>query len=227
MTIHSDIKENGYAVVKNMLSSKDIDNLIYQNIHPEYPFQSNDPKVAEINYNFNKLVDFANKAMNKDYKVFMQKIYFKNKFIGDYEVYHQDYFFRTSLKIPASEYLQVFIALENLYYTPLNVFTGSHKLGLLPHIDCLEKTGNAKYRIPNEILNTYKDSFTSIHLKKGSAIFFDYRLIHGSGSNATPFDQPRAVIQLCTHTIDKINHGSDRRKFEIDILNKLLQSKNE
>ena len=28
MTIHSDIKENGYAVVKNMLSSEDIDNLI-------------------------------------------------------------------------------------------------------------------------------------------------------------------------------------------------------
>ena len=110
-------------------------------------------------------------------------------------------------------------------YAPLNVFIGSHKKGLLPHRLVVERDGNAKYAISKDILKEIKDTFYPVHLKKGDGIFFDYSLVHGSGSNGSPFDQSRLIVQMCSKKLPTILHGSDRRLYEKDVLEKMLNAK--
>jgi len=89
----------------------------------------------------------------------------------------------------------------------------------------MERDGNAKYAISNDILKEFKDDFYSVKLKRGDGLFFDYSLVHGSGSNGSPHDQSRLIVQLCTKDLPQIHHGSDRRLYEIDSLQKMIDAK--
>lgn len=148
----------------------------------------------------------------------MEKVIYKSAFEGTHEIYHQDFYYRQGLNIPNSAYMQSFFALHDHDYAPINVFIGSHKKGLQPHRLVLERDGNAKYSISKDILKDFSQDFYPVHLKKGDAIFFDYSLIHGSGSNASPFDQSRLVVQMCSEKLPMIEHGIDRKLYEKHIL---------
>lgn len=219
------LNEHGFVLVENFYSEKEIKLLEFFNTDLEYPHQDEIIKGAELSFDFYKIRNFAETLTDKKYHIFMQKVNFKPCFIGSHEIYHQDYYYRQKTGIDSEEFLQVFIALENLDHAPLNIFVGSHKLGLLKHIMCVERNGKAKYRIENQELLKIKDSFKTIHMKKGSALFFNYKLVHGSSSNSSPFDQPRAIVQLCTQELNDIVHGSDRRAFEIKTLKSFLDEK--
>lgn len=219
------LNEHGFVLVENFYSEKEINSFRFLKTDLEYPQQDTIAKGAEIAFDFNKVRDFAKTLTGKSYYIFMQKVNFKPAFIGSHEIYHQDYYYRQNMGVDSEEFLQVFIALEDLNHAPLNVFSGSHKLGLLKHTMCLERNGKAKYRIENHELNKIKDRFKTIHMKKGSALFFNYKLVHGSSSNFSPIDQPRAIVQLCTNKIENIIHGSDRRDFEIKMLKSFLDEK--
>jgi len=219
------LEKDGFTVVENFFSQAEIDSFEFENYGDEFPLQPGEKKFAEIKYDFSKVVEKANKLFDANYSIFMQKIYFKSAFEGSHEVYHQDYFYREAQGLPNDNYLQCFIALEDLDYCPLNVFQGSHKLGVLPHTLGVERNGEAKYRLKKETLDPIKDSFLSLNLKKGSIVFFDYCLAHGSCSNATPFGQTRAVVQLTKNPIPPIKYGSDRRDFEAKVLNEFLANK--
>ena len=219
------LKEHGFVLVENFYSNKEIESFKFINSDFEYPFQDEEAKGAEITFDFSKVKQYADRLTNKNYHIFLQKINYKSSFVGSHEIYHQDYFYRHSTNIDSEEFLQAFIALEDLNYAPLNVFVGSHKKGLLPHIMCLERNGNAKYIVKKEILNSMRRSFKAIKMKKGSALFFNYKLVHGSGSNASPYNQPRAIIQLCTQKIENNLTWLDRRDFEVNILKKFLDEK--
>lgn len=225
LTTKYNLEEHGFVLVDNFYSNEEIESFKFVNSDFEYPFQDEEAKGAEIIFDFSKVKQYADRLTNKNYHIFMQKINYKPSYIGSHEIYHQDYFYRQNTNIESEEFLQVFIALEDLDYAPLNVFVGSHKKDLLPHIMCIERNGKAKYRIKKETLDSMKKSFKSIKMKKGSALFFNYKLAHGSTSNASPYNQPRAIIQLCTHEIEKIQHGLDRRDFEVNILKKFLDEK--
>ena len=94
------------------------------------------------------------------------------------------------------------------------MFVGSHKKGLLKHETILERDGIAKYIIPQFELRQIKNSFKSLKLKRGDVVFFNYLLVHGSASNASPCNQRRAILQFCTKDVSSINHGDDRRERE-------------
>jgi ectoine hydroxylase-related dioxygenase (phytanoyl-CoA dioxygenase family) len=219
------ILDHGFTVVEDLYSDNEIDSFDHYNHDSEFPFQEGDPKSAIVNFDFSRAVKKANEIKNADFEVFMQKMYFKTAFESSYEMYHQDYFYRQNEGLPNSNYLQVFIALADLEHAPLNVFVGSHLEGVKDHTLGMERQGIGKYRIKNDLLRPLAKNFVSLKVKKGSAVFFDYLLIHGSASNATPFDQPRAVVQLTKGKLNKIIHGADRRDFEIDILTKMLEEK--
>lgn len=220
-----DLEKHGFTVVENLYSYDEIASFEPYKFDDEFPFQDGDPKSAYLDFDFSKTVEIANSLRNKSFSIYLQKMYFKTAFESSYEMYHQDFFHRQNDGFANDNFLQVFIALEDLDHAPLNVFVGSHKRGLMPHTLGMERQGLGKYRIRNSVLREQADSFTPIKLKKGSAIFFDYLLIHGSASNCTPFDQPRAVVQLTENDLGNVIHGSDRRNFEIDILEKMLAKK--
>lgn len=220
------LEDHGFTIVKNFLSEDDISNIVYSSPQLEYPFTPLSPKkLSNVSLDTRKIVLKATALRGKNYKVFMEKVYHKLAFEGAYEAYHQDLYYRQELNVPNSEYLQSFFALHDLDYAPLNVFIGSHKKGLQPHKLVLERDGKAKYAISKDILEDFKDDFFSVQLKKGDGLFFDYSLIHGSASNASPFDQSRLVVQMCSKKLPEITHGSDRRLYEKSVLKKMLKQK--
>jgi ectoine hydroxylase-related dioxygenase (phytanoyl-CoA dioxygenase family) len=220
-----DLEQHGFTVVSNFYSDEEIAGFKFYDPDYEFPFQEGDRKSAKIDFNFEKIVEAANKLRSKSYSIFYQKTYFKTAFESSYEMYHQDYFYRQNDGLPNENYLQAFMALTDLDHAPLNVFVGSHKLGVLSHTLGMERQGMGKYRVRNELLREHSSSFLPVKLKKGSVIFFDYQLVHGSGSNSSPFDQQRAVVQLTENPLDHVNPGHDRREFEKSILRQMLQNK--
>ena len=219
------LQDDGFIVIENFFTQDEINSFSFENYAQEFPYQESEQKFAEIKYDFSKIVKKANNLFDAKYSIFMQKIYFKSPFEGSHEVYHQDFFYRELQGLPNENYLQCFIAIDDLDHCPLNVFRGSHKQGVLPHTLGVERNGEAKYRIRKEYLDPLSKNFLPLYLKKGSILFFDYCLAHGSSSNASPYSQTRAVVQLTKNPIPKINHGSDRRDFETNVLNKFLSKK--
>jgi len=217
--------EHGFTVVEDIYSSEEIENFKYSDFDFEFPGQEGEIRAANVDFDFSKVVDIANRLRSSSFSIFMQKVIFKPAFEGSYETYHQDQLFRLGQRLPSSNYLQFFMAMEDHDTAPLNVFIGSHKLGVLPHVVGMERNGNAKYRIPKHELLKLKDSFVSLKLKKGSGVFFDYCLIHGSASNSSPVDQPRLIVQMTQQPLEDIAHGSDRRDFETRVLREMLDNK--
>ena len=220
------LEEHGFTIVKGFFSDEELDSIEFLNKFYEYPLTPlSPPKFSNIEFDTEKIVLKSKALRGKDYKVFMKKFYYKTAFEGSHEIYHQDYYYRQGLNIPSSEYLQCFLAIHDHEHAPLNVFIGSHKKGLQAHRLVMERDGNAKYAISNDILKEFKDDFYSVKLKRGDGLFFDYSLVHGSGSNGSPHDQSRLIVQLCTKDLPQIHHGSDRRLYEIDSLQKMIDAK--
>lgn len=220
------LEEHGFVIYKNFFNDEEIEKIKFLDEFYEYPYTPLSPtKFSNVSLDTKKIVLKAAALRGKRYEVFMNKFYHKRAFEGSHEVYHQDYYYRQALNIPNLEYLQTFFAIHDHDYAPLNVFIGSHKKGLQPHRLVFERDGNAKYAISKDILKEFKEDFYPVHLKKGDGIFFDYSLIHGSGSNGSPFDQSRLIVQMCTKDLPSINHGSDRRLYERDIIGKMLNAK--
>tara|TARA_Y100000114_G_scaffold74345_1_gene68187 strand:+ start:457 stop:1140 length:684 start_codon:yes stop_codon:yes gene_type:complete len=220
------LEEHGFIIIKNFFSEEELNSIEYLDKYFEYPYTPLAPtKFSNVMIDTKKVLLKATALTGKKYKPFMGKFYHKSAFEGSHEIYHQDYYYRQALNIPNSEYLQTFFAMHDHDYAPLNVFIGSHKKGLQPHRLVMERDGNAKFAISKDILKHFKNDFYPVKLKKGDGIFFDYSLIHGSGSNGSPFDQSRLIIQMCTQKLPKIEHGSDRRLYEIDTLQKMIDAK--
>lgn len=220
------LEEHGFCLVKELLSDSILRKFVPLDMVKEFSYiNMSPPKFSNIDCPDDTIVQKIKDITGNDYKCFMKKQYHKTAFIGSYEGYHQDYFHRQNLGIDSDKYLQCFVALDDLDHCPLNVFIGSHKKGLLEHETIIERDGKAKYIIPQQVLRQFKNDFLSINLKRGDVLFFDYLLVHGSASNASPENQRRAILQYCMEEISPINHGDDRRTTEIRVLKQFLDEK--
>src|SRR5210317_1484572 len=89
-----------------------------------------------------------------------------------------------------------------------NAFVGAHEgfhqdfFYKQDHVKVLERDGNAKFIISPKTLAFLENEFLALKLEKGDAIFFDYLLIHGSGSNPSPFNQKRMVVELASENLN-------------------------
>jgi ectoine hydroxylase-related dioxygenase (phytanoyl-CoA dioxygenase family) len=124
--------------------------------------------------------------------------------------------------------LQCFIAVDDLTECPLNVFESSHKLGLLEHVIGMERNGYSKYRVTTNILKENSHNFKSFISKRGDMLLFDYLLIHGSASNASPHRQSRIVIQLIKEGVKMTNSNEifkKRKIAEYEILSNMIKDR--
>lgn len=193
------LQEHGFYISEKLLDDDLLKQFVPVDMVNEFSYiDMSPPKFSNIDCPEDTILEKITEITGKNYKCFMKKQYHKTAFIGSYEGYHQDFYYRQTLGIDSNEYIQCFIALDDLDYCPLNVFVGSHKKGLLKHETILERNGKAKYIIPQFELRQIKNSFKSLSLKRGDVVFFNYLLVHGSASNASPYNQRRAILQFCT-----------------------------
>jgi hypothetical protein len=227
----SSLIDKGYYTFKGYFSSKEIDAIVAtSNIELlEYPFTCSDSvKVLSVKIDTSKIIDTIYDITGVKFIDWHQKLYLKECFEGYLEPYHQDFFYRKEAGLESNNYLQCFIAVDNLNACPLNVFEGSHNYGLQAHIIGMERNGYSKYRIPNKLLKKYSNSFKSLYLQKGDMVIFDYLLIHGSSSNASPYNQARAVVQLIKEGVKMTNSSQifeKRKATEYEILSKMIEDR--
>ena len=82
-----------------------------------------------------------------------------------------------------------------------------------------------------ELVNLSKRfELVNLELKAGSCVFFDYKLLHGSSSNASENSQLRMVYQMISSNSKRDEKKNrqiwlKRNKQEIDILKKIINYK--
>ena len=251
-------KKDGFFVYNNLINSKScekVNKIIYKlnknkkafsELDLNFPFSKMDKNKKVIAVKNIKQNHLVNKLINLDkilkvgqflteqkLKIWYKKFYPKYAFDGDNEVYHQDFFYHKNKGLKSNNYLQCFIAFHdhNLSGGCLRIFKGSHKLGLVKHVNIMTRNGLSKFTIPASVLKkiSKKCKLKNLELKKGSCVFFGYSSIHGSSSNASAENQNRMICQMMSLNADhhlstnqKINNK--RSKSEFDILKKMIKT---
>ncbi len=250
-------EKNGYLVVKNIFTKSDCrkistlvkrnqNRLIISELDKDHPFSKikTDSKVSVLNKinekklynisNIDKILQIGSKLREKEMKKWFIKFYLKNAFDGDNEFYHQDFAYHKDKKAKNSDYLQCFVAFEDhkLGSGCLRVFKGSHKIGLIKHYLVMTRNGLSKLTpCSKELVNLSKRfELVNLELKAGSCVFFDYKLLHGSSSNASENSQLRMVYQMISSNSKRDEKKNrqiwlKRNKQEIDILKKIINYK--
>ena len=251
-------KKDGFLIYKNLINFKfceKVNKIIYgfsrkdrasSELDLNFPFSKMDKnqkvvffdKIPNHNLmnkfiNFNKILKIGEFLTQQKLKIWFKKFYLKYAFDGDNEVYHQDFFYHKNKSLKNDDYLQCFIAFQdhNLSGGCLRIFSGSHKLGLVKHENIMTRSGLSKFTIPATKLTEInrKCKLINLELKAGSCIFFNYKTIHGSSSNASNKDQNRMICQMRSlepkhEKLENEAFNTQRTKEEIEILQKMIKT---
>ena len=183
--------------------------------------------------NFNKILKIGEFLTQKKLKIWFKKFYLKYAFDGENVVYHQDFMYHKNKSLKNDDYLQCFIAFHdhNLSGGCLRIFSGSHKFGLVKHENTMTRSGLSKFTIPATKLTEInrKCKLINLELKAGSCVFFNYKTIHGSSSNASNKDQNRMICQMRSlepkhEKLENEAINTQRTKEEIEILQKMIKT---
>ncbi len=130
------------------------------------------------------------------------KINGKAAFNGDVWQWHQDYgtWSRDDLMPePRAMNVAVFLSEINEFNAPLLFIPGSHKGGCLEAAHDTATTSYPLWTIDDATIGALVERNGMIAAKgsPGSALFFHGNIVHGSGSNMSPWDRVIVYISLC------------------------------
>ena len=130
------------------------------------------------------------------------KINGKAAFNGDVWQWHQDYgtWSRDDLMPePRAMNVAVFLSEINEFNAPLLFIPGSHKGGCLEAAHDTATTSYPLWTIDDATIGALVAANGMIAAKgsPGSALFFHGNIVHGSGSNMSPWDRVIVYISLC------------------------------
>ena len=206
-----DYKKNGYCIIKNLLSKELLENC-NNYINNYHDFDESDlvpyttlPSLYKNIYNVdspfleilknNKIIKFLKLLNIKDLSYLFPRCYSKSRWYGTAADYHQEIFFNKNYgyDITEDDVFQIFISLNdhNENNSCLRIIPKSHTLGLLEHKQFIDNKIFEKARIPNEIMDDCYNKFGiyNCNLKAGDCLIFHPLTIHGSPTNASPFDR--------------------------------------
>ena len=201
---------------------------------------------------FSKITDdrllnmFCEGILGKGHKFMTLMVNNKAPWIGSSVEWHQEVF---NMKTYApgcdpekdwESFAQVYVALDDqaLENGCLKVFPGSHRLGILPHVDIVaDNFGHKRQVAYRELEGAYKKcGVSNVIMSTGDVLFFNHRLIHGSASNHSPYPRKSIVLRassnppVAKHDPDTFERETQhRRNFVIASLSarvKTLRDKN-
>jgi ectoine hydroxylase len=166
-----------------------------------------------------RLVEPARRMLKDEVYVYQFKINAKLAFGGDVWEWHQDYIFwqqEDGMPKPNAVTAAIFLDDVTEFNGPLFLIPGSHKEGVLsplplekrltsaggpsPYEDSPEWVSNLtaqlKYSLDKECVARLVDSYGMVAPKgrKGTTLFFDPNMAHGSPGNISPFDRMLILI---------------------------------
>lgn len=185
-----------------------------------------------------KLTEVLDSVIGGDYGFNHLLINNKSRWTGPPVEWHQELSLVNTYAAGYTEedvdkFAQIYIAIDE--HTEengcLSVFPGSHKQGLLQHEDIVGYNLNHKKQISqNELDNLNKYTpLRRISMNPGDCLVFSHLLVHGSGSNNSPFDRKAFIGQArkLTKPIDSSlfrSYSLSRLNFAIDFFDKKIQT---
>lgn len=149
-----------------------------------------------------RLVEPAKQLLGEDVYVHQFKINGKAAFDGDVWQWHQDYgtwFADDEMPEARAMNVSVFLDEVNAFNGPLMFIPGSHKQGRLEAGHDLETTSYPLWTIDNETITKLVGRGGMVAPKgpPGSMLLFHCNLVHGSGSNMSPWGRVIVYLSLC------------------------------
>jgi ectoine hydroxylase len=173
-----------------------------------------------------RLVEPAKELLGSDVYVYQFKINAKSALGGDLWEWHQDYiFWNLEDGMPTSRVTNALIFVDEVteFNGPLFLIPGSHKEGMLDSSKIAaginegqsatynnspkwisSLTANLKYSLDRETVRRLVEKYGIVSPKgpKGSVLFFDSNIVHGSPNNMSPFD--RAVVIVTYNSVKNV-----------------------
>jgi ectoine hydroxylase-related dioxygenase (phytanoyl-CoA dioxygenase family) len=236
--LKKDLEKNGFIKIKSGLTKKYCSQLIRR-------LKSLKPKIfapnTKIPYGYGNLIEdkvFKKILLNKKLLGFLDA-YFEKEYIinhlmlqdkapwtGPQVEWHQEVFNINTFapgtnKSEWKKFLNIYIAVEkqDIENGCLKVFSGSHKLGILPYNDIINEHLNHKRQVKYNLLEKInkKHKVHNCIMEPGDILIFNHRLVHGSGSNASSRSRKSIVIQARSNIKPKkINVFKKESKFRTD-----------
>jgi ectoine hydroxylase-related dioxygenase (phytanoyl-CoA dioxygenase family) len=222
----ADYRRDGYIIVKNFLSSTEIDKLYGiatgDDLLRKHAFDLNDQtgKKTKLTLWYNpgddayglltrshRMVDSADKLLEGDSAVchFHSKLMQKEPKVGGAWEWHQDYgyWYKNEFLLP-DEMISIMVAITraNKQNGCLQVIKGSHRMGRIEHGFAGEQVGASQHYV-DLALKTMPLIY--VELEPGDALFFHSNLLHRSEANLS--DKARWSLISCYNRRDNIGYN--------------------
>lgn len=222
----SDYDRDGYIIIKNFLSSPEIDKLYGiatgDNLLRKHAFDLNDQagKKTKLTLWYNpgddayglltrsqKMVDSADRLLDGDSPVchFHSKLMQKEPKVGGAWEWHQDYgyWYKNEFLFP-DEMISVMVAITKATKENgcLQVIKGTHKMGRIEHGFAGEQVGASQHYV-DLALRTLPLEY--VELDPGDALFFHSNLLHRSEANLS--DTARWSLISCYNRQSNIGYN--------------------
>ena len=222
-------KKNGFLILRNILKKKDLD-LINKRLKFLEKKQKKGRGLAEpgveksIIHSLHKdkvlipiieekkwFKETSQKLLNcEKISCWYAKSNLKKSWHGSAEYYHQDFAYDKDLGFKSNMiHCMVFIDNHSHLNGGLCMFSGSHKKEY-KHKPFLNINSLQKYLISRDQLNkiSKKHKLISVNEKKGSCLFFNNLLVHGSSHNISPIDRKILLYGVISKEVfDKVNRS--------------------
>ncbi len=242
--------ENGYLILKNFLQTREIKNIVKKlNIlekKQNWSLGTSEPGIKTSlihsllketfiqNFILKKKIykQICLSLVGKDYISWNCKSNLKKRWYGSVEYFHQDFFYwkKYGLKSNKSMSCMIFLDDHSKENGGMIIFPGTQKQ-IYQHKNFLNINTMQKNLIPTNILEKLykKKGCLKLNEKSGSCIFFNSKLVHGSGHNTSNKDRKTLLLQITTKSdLNKISNKVkrknyiQRKKFEVKELKKRL-----
>ena len=189
-----------------------------------YSFNKDDPNFYKFAAS-KKLLAFAKFFVQNDVFISHSKCNLKQPWSGTVEYFHQDAVYTKPRCKNIDKMIMAMVMMEN--HTDenacLQLFKGSHKLGLLKHEMFININGLSKFTISAKKLTSLQEKFKieKINADPGDVLFFHPLIIHGSNHNLSKKGRMIILTQLNSfnnelQSVRKniIKYNTQRSKFE-------------
>jgi len=241
-----EFNKNGFVLIKNFYHKPEIQKSLkifkkkIKNIEKRSTWIEKEPGNELSVYSLKQNDDYLNKfaaserllkhaklLVKKDLFVSYAKCNLKQPWSGTVEYFHQDAIYTKPRCKNINEMVMAMVMME--YHTDenacLQLFAGSHKLGLLDHELFININGLSKFTISAEKLTNVEKKYKikKIIAKPGDVLFFHPLVIHGSNHNLSKKGRMIILTQLNAYgnelsSVRKniIKYNIKRSKFEFD-----------